>query len=365
MAALALRAVSGQGNPFCGKMDKTVIHRSVKAMPAAVASKFRSGIMEEVDARRADRPFKVVPYQWYRLCPIFGVAKNKHNPLCGKIRPISHFSAGRDASVNSLCFTPKLIGFHPRAMHIRDSIAECGRDAWLYGVDIPHCFRWVPLKAALRRLFVYEVKTKAHGKEFFVDGCNPFGWTPSEWKWQCILAVLVWALRHKGLPWLIAYVDNFFLIRPKADLKFSQECNLLDSTLRAFGLDLHEQQFGHFMKALGWLWDSTKMLMICPEDKFTVLCSLLGSWASQALLSLADLEKACGFMYWLSAGFTYGRSSVGYLICDRTKAQAIHRRVGGLSSSVMIKVSEESRLALEFWNTVFSTWDRTCPIVQA
>ena len=61
---------------------------------------------------------------------------------------------------------------------------------------------------------MYKVETPEHGTEFFVDRSTLFGWAPSEWSWQCILAVLTWRFSGLGLPDLLAYVDNFFDIQP-------------------------------------------------------------------------------------------------------------------------------------------------------
>ena len=77
-------------------------------------------------------------------------------------------------------------------MHIKDAIAHCGVGAKVAGWDVPHCFEWNTILERIRKLFVYRTITAAHGEEFWIGAVNPLGWTPAEWRWQCILAVLLW-----------------------------------------------------------------------------------------------------------------------------------------------------------------------------
>ena len=364
VSSLALQATHEGVNPFRGNLRKRVSRGLAKAMPEELASKFRAKLVEEVLAGRVSGPFADVPYEFYRLCPGFSVKKNPHDPTCDKIRPISNFSSGHASSVNALCWSPRLIGFHPRPMHIRDRIAACGKGALMYAADVPHAFRWLPILKAIRHLFVYKLFTKKFGVEIFVDGCAPFGWSPSEWAWQCVLAILMWAILKHGLAWVLAYVDNFFHIMPPSCVDFDSQCALLDSILLSAGISLHERQRGCKMKGLGWLWDSSTMVMECPEDKFHIMCRLLGEWSKLSTLSLAQLDKACGMMYFIGAGFTIGQAAGGYLIHDRTQARALQKRIGGPPSKTFRTLSRESKAALNLWAEIFPKWDRFCPIIE-
>ena len=104
--------------------------------------------------------------------------------------------------------------------------------------------------------------------------------------------------------------------------------------------------------------------MECPLDKFVIFCRLLAGWSSAKRLSLRDLEKAVGFMYWLSSGFSIGRGSVGCVIHDRTRAQARHRRQGGTAARTWVDLSDPCRAAFRIWGELFPKWDRFCPIVE-
>ena len=363
VAQIAREATCAGLDPFRGKHLKTVIHKSNVGVTRELSAKFRSKMVEERDAGRTDGPYDAPPFAWYRLCPYFSVPKNKHDPTCTLIRPISHFSAGRTGSVNALCYSPLLIGFHARPMHIRDKIAACGRGARMFATDVPHAFRWLPLLKSVRHLFVYKIITEAFGTEFWVDGFNPFGWTPSEWAWQCVLAILMWQLLLVGLHDALSYVDNFFLICSSDDSTFEARSAKLEGALRSFGLDLHEHQHGTRMKGLGWIWDSALLIMECPPDKFIILRDLVSLWARKTSLSVAEWDKACGMLNWLSAGFTLGKAGLAHLIHDRTVATARLKRAGASPQTFLHPKSKESTVTFSLWNMILPEWDRTCPIV--
>ena len=340
----ALLAVSDGVDPFYGILDKSVIPVSSRKMSVRAAVKCREKLLESCQAGRSPGPFAECLIVYAQICPMFDIPKNKNDPLCDEIRLISHFSQGGLASVNSLCYSPKLIAFHCRPMHIRDRIAVCGQGAVCYACDIPKCFKRQRVHPRILRLFVYKVVTPSHGTEFFVDRSTPFGWTPSEWSWQCILAVLMWRFRAIGLTDLLAYVDNFFDIQPAGSEMMAHE-TMIDKVFSDAKVDIHERQRGTRFKGLGWIWDTEAMQMICPEDKHRVFSGLIVQWAGAQSLSLFDLERAAGFMQWLGVGFAVGQASIGYVIHDRTVAQAIFARKGGSPRGVMVACCMQTRAA--------------------
>jgi hypothetical protein len=132
----------------------------------------------------------------------------------------------------------------------------------VWASDIPKCFRGQRNLKELLRLFVYTINTNSRPQEFFVDLCNPFGWTPAEYSWQCILAVLLWRFRLDGVTELMAYVDNFFRVFA-SDEDASNEVALINNRLQEAGIVLHEVQEGTTFKGLGWWWHLDTMLMQC------------------------------------------------------------------------------------------------------
>lgn len=193
--------------------------------------------------------------------------------------------------------------------------------------------------------------------------CNPFGWTPSEWGWQMLLAALLWHLRGNGCPDVLAYVDNFFHFIPPSD-EFTTCCRKIDKLMADAGVSLHERVTGSVFKGLGWIWHIDTLQMECPKDKFDVLCSLLLQWAAAASLSLTEVRRAVGLMYWLSAGFCLGHSEIGHLVHMRTKGERILKSTGRRPAEIMLKISAPARAVLSFWSTAFPRWDRFSPIQE-
>lgn len=264
-------------DPFQGDITKHVPRRNGILSEQELLT-FREKFMENVAEGRMWGPSTLAPFSSFRTCPVFSVPKDKYDPLSTRVRMISNFAAGGLQSVNSLCSTPRPVGIHLRPLHLRDKIAQMvaahGPGVKVWAADIPSCFRHQSMCARLLPLMVYELRSSAHGHEYFVDLCNPFGWTPSEWGWQMLLAALLWYLRRHGCPDVLAYEDNFFHFVPPSE-DFDARCTSLDKLMDDAGVPLHERVMGTSFKGLGWIWHIDTLQMECPRDKFEALCSLL------------------------------------------------------------------------------------------
>lgn len=369
VAKMARQAVGDGLDPgFVGEIRKSVIRPN----PASIKGHeedVRTELLEEVSAGRIAGPFTRPPFQFFRNCPLRMIKKDPHVPESTRMRLISNFSAGRFsgdgwASVNDLCVSPKLLGFHLRPHHIRDVIASKGKGCTVWASDIPKCFRRQRNIPRLLSLFVYLLDNPERGREYFVDLCNPFGWAPSEYGWQCILAVLMWRLRLDGVRELLAYVDNFFRIFGP-DEKPSGEVKKIMRRLDEAGIELHEIQEGASFKGLGWWWHLDSMEMKCTEDKKKVFAELLSQWAARSpiVMSLAEVRTAVGFMVWLSAGFHVGAAGVAALVALRSKLECVARRKDLSAEAVEGKLSPEQKETVLFWAKRFPEWSGVCPIV--
>ena len=205
---------------------------------------------------------------------------------------------------------------------------------------------------------MYVVSTLAHGEEFYVDLCNCFGWRPSEWGWQTVLAVILWHLRD--VRGLFAYVDNFFVFSaPSAD--HSAAIRMVTSELASIGTPLHEVQCGHRIKALGWWFDASHedFGLWCTEDRWTVYCDYLSVWKNASVLSLADVRKAVGLFQYISTVWTIGKADVAALIGLRTRGDGMLSRSNRISpSSLMLVLPAPAREAFAFWGFHFPKWNR-------
>lgn len=363
IAELAVQAAGSGVDCFSGDLGKTLVPARSGAPDPDMASALRARFIEDVEVGRAWGPLPSPPFSSFRLCPTFTIPKDKHDPSSKRFRVGSNFSAGGRGSVNSLCFSPLPISAHFSAGALRDEIAAAGPGSSCYTADIPDCFRRNRILEKLLPLFVYKVESQEFGTEFFGELSTPFGWAPSEWGWQVILALVLWHFLKSGLPCMRAFVDNFFYVVPSG-IEFAPQVARAEAVFAELGIALHEKGNPKLFKGLGWWWDLERMLMICPEDKFAAYTRLLTMWSSQTLLSLQALRTAVGVLSWVSAGFPIGKPHVAHLVHLRTKGEQIMSRTGSPPASVMVRVSEEAKFTLRFWKVNLSLWDRSCPITR-
>lgn len=72
----------------------------------------------------------------------------------------------------------------------------------------------------------------------------------------------------------MAQVDNFYFFFDRSTRLERKEREITE-VFQKLGVPLHEWQTGHRIKALGWLWWTDKMVMVCPKDKYDRVLELL------------------------------------------------------------------------------------------
>jgi hypothetical protein len=367
VAALAVRAVNGTlADVWVGDPCKAVVGTNGVSL-AGKEDEVRVRLHEEIEAGRVWGPLPAPPLP-NRVCPcqprsirLMTAKKNKHDLACTKFRLISNASTGRPNSTNDLSYSPKFIGFHVRARHIRDVLAY-HNNIWVFGADVPKCFRRQRNAVELLHLFVYSLYTAQNGLEFYVDLCNPFGWHPAEWGWQSILQVLKWTMMLIGLLNHLAYVDNFWSWSlPEAFQAMVAEFKAL---FAQFGLPLHElQEQGTAFSGLGWEFekvDGEGWIMVCPPAKRDIVAMYIAELddVTTKSLSLFALRRACGVFNWVTDGFVLGKPALAHLVHMRTAGEALAKRSPLVSAeAIMVPKTAAVVAACTFWNAVFSSWD--------
>ena len=381
VSGLAMDVLTTGVRPYKGSLDKAVVYHDRGKLDDASEMAKRVTMMKEatLDVPRIIGPLSECPFDTPRVCPCRTLEKDPYDPASTRLRLISNFSKrarGRHSgSVNDLSYSPKLLSFHVQPSHIRDTLAWLflsfgpGIRAWT--ADIPSCFRLNHLHPSLLSLFVYFVSTAEHGPEWFVDLATPFGWSPAEWGWQCVLALILWAFRCRGLAGMFAFVDNFFyLFHPAAGGAEANPVALYARISEVFDdldIPLHEEMIGTSFKGMGWMWDLSPSdgppLMVCAQDKYDHLCRQLRVWSAAAELPFEQVESIIGFLVWIAAGFPVGRPHVGYL-----RGNLINHRTAYKPSrdekecDQLVLLGRESREALSFWHRFFPLWDKKCAV---
>ena len=367
---VALEAVNDGVDPgFVGSRTKAVVRKN-SATVVGNELVLRKNLMDEAALGRMWGPLPSCPFRYPRTIPLSMVDKDKHDPSSDRKRIISNLSAGDGGvrgCVNDLMFSPKLVAMHYNAAFIRERIAHAGPGARAWEIDVQSAFRNQLNRKEDLHLFVMHL-VSSFGKEWFVDLCNPFGSRPSEYAWQCILAIILWECKRKGLHRVDAYVENIFLIFT-AD-ENDDDWEELKRMLGSVGAPLHEEQGPKVIKGLGWWFHLEPMMMECPADKRAVFARFLVDWvarfdAGDFVMSLYEVRTGAGFMQWLSEGFCIGKGDVASFICFRTKLDAVQRRSGGPAKGIRMAAPCAVRASVAFWHDMFRNWDGRCPIVAS
>ena len=368
-------------NIFVGDMSKAVDQLDRNLPPEKLAVILENH-MKEVELGQVFGPSPMAAFKAMRILPQGAVPKDRYDPSSTRFRSTCDPSALHQfftqGSINDLTWTPRLLSDHLSAQQIRDTLAwifmQHGPGVQAYGADIPACFRLMRLHQSMLPLFCYRLEGDdvPNGRAFFTDLCCPFGWTASEWGWQCILALILWRFRVSHIPDMMAFVDNFYnFVHPATGVEFDERRQAIEQVFEELGIPLHERNESPYLfKALGWWWDLAAIdgppVMVCAEDKFDYIKFKLKVWAVCDRLTLKDYEKIVGILRWLAAGFRVGRAHLGFLMAEA--AQHAHAAVAPRSGYVgppwlrTFAVGEMAKQALLFWARFFPKWDGRCPV---
>jgi hypothetical protein len=363
VAELAVETVMGVLNvAFSGRTD-VCVYSSNSASIVGREAELLAHFAKEVIKGWMVGPLSALPFLWMRLCRLAMVPKHKWDPLSSEFRMISDFSSGNSSSLNDTTYTPRLLsGGYCRGCHIRDALASLGRACWMAGGDVPSCFRQQLNSKDILGAMVYSVEPGI----YWVDLRNPFGFRPSEWAWQTVLAVLNFRLLGLSPPGAIhlSQVDNFFRFgRTRAEAQM--ELTRLQNTFATVGLPLHEVQIGQTMQSLGWIWNSAALTMSITPDKLAVMRTKLAAWACASKLGGKEIESVTGLLNFLSDGCEAARPFVGCFYGLREEARRKARFDNCRIEDVFVGIKPESECAASLRTVaeIFANWNGECRIV--
>jgi hypothetical protein len=276
-------------------------------------------------------------------------------------------------SINDLCYSPLMLTAHITARLLCDELAIHGDGVTVSFADVPHAFKTNPSNPDLLWLHVTQLAGPEDKVEYFVERCNTFGWTPSEWGWQAELAIIKWCLEGRGVDHVHAYVDNFFRINPPASSAMTRDAEFRHH-MAQLSIKLHEDGCGTQLKALGWQLDLARsdhprgwrMTMTCPEDKRAFYKARFAEWAAATEISLRDIASAAGIAQYLAGGFPAGAAYVAPLLALNRYAGVSTEKRRTLNKPPLrtIKVWPAAHEAFAFYHSMLEAWDGTCPITS-
>ena len=133
-------------------------------------------------------------------------------------------------------------------------------------------------------------------------------------------------------------------------------CMMIKDLLRSTGVDLHEEQCGPVLTALGWEWhpDGT---FVCQLTNYNVVYSFVQSWclrirANRPIL-VKDLMSVTGLLYWISS------ACLNIVPLIHVLHQAAYK-----CSHINISLDERcSYSVFAIWDFI-TTWNRCSPVFQ-
>ena len=350
---------------FAGDNSKRVIHANATMDPVLLAQ-IRERFTTEVSKGRMMGPFSRCPFpnEWNmnqaRSTPLDTRKKDKYDPLSDRFRVVSNFSAGRNASINNLIYSPKLLSAHLHSSQLRDILFSLGPNARFSAIDQQDAFRADHIHLDDAHLYCYQL-----AEEWFIDLRDPFGNIKSEYAYAIIVAVLKWAFECNekvvtGDSKILGYVDNWFLLSRSSCTSHDVRWSHLKSIFNHLGAPMHEEQCSlqGVVNALGWDWDLKNNLIRCPKDKYDNCLMLTTEWSRRAsindMFSFNEIESIAGLFQWISTACTAIIPAVASLQAFKhaMKLSGMQRRcLDGRCSAAVISLA-----------VFFLSWNRACPI---
>lgn len=356
---------SGARLHFAGDNNKRVVVANAALEPTMLAQ-IKERFLSETAKGRMLGPFDRCPFpnDWNacqaRATPLDTRKKDKYDPLSERFRVVSNFSAGRASSINNLIYSPKLLSAHLQSSQLRDLLFSLGPGARFSAIDQQDAFRADHINLADAHLYCYQVE-----REWFIDLRDPFGNVKSEYAYAIIVAVLKWAFEGDCKivtddSKLLGYVDNWFLLSRAECATHDSRWEYLKTMFDQLGAPMHEEQssLSGTVNALGWDWDMSTNMLVCPLDKYTNCLRLSAEWALRAsaneVFTFNEIDSIAGLFQWIS-------TACPAIIPAVASLQALKH---GLKASSLLERRLDSRsttavIALEKF---FRSWSRSCPL---
>jgi hypothetical protein len=258
-----------------------------------------------------------------------------------------------------------------RLAWIFDIIAMAGTGAIVLAADVKSAYRNMPLKVQDLHLFVRKLVTEAFGIEFFMDLKAPFGWINSYWLWESIGAIITYALKKRGIRWVVQFADNWFIviagIGPNKSLRdeaeASRQSKIFYALMHSIGMPMHEQQISDpEITILGAIVNPRAQTAKLKPERLELINTMLSEWVKLETVTVKKLEQLTGLWLYVAGFFKLGLPDLVHFFALRTKGQKTAARLNKSTSNTYVKLSKEVKESLRFWQSYFSVWDGSCTI---
>jgi hypothetical protein len=328
----------------------------------------RSNILKEIAAGRMLGPFARPPFpsQWCPSQPrlLSAATTPKHKFVeSPDVRLLGDMSAGRESAYNFLFHNHMLAMYYLKLGDLIALIRFFGPNCVVVCLDVQSAYRLLKLSSADFCRFVTCLPNKDGVDEFFVDLCNPFGSTQSQIHWECVAALMWWAIKKAGIDYMWNYVDNFFAVIPPLPsgstdcVKAFEVQGVMHKTLTSLGVPYHEDMVGTVLKGLGWISNCVTLRIRCPPLRMVVMRRVLAEWSLKASCTVQELMSIVGLLLFISLVHQQGRPALRLLFDLRAKGLHACKKTKVSRKILKLKIPARVSAALSFWKDNLPSWD--------
>ena len=236
---------------------------------------------------------------------------------------------------------------YPKIDDFRRMVLQCGRGCFLWKRDLSRFFLQIPMDP----VEYHRVGLVWRGLHFFFLGLA-FGLRHSGLQGQKLTDALAWIHRRRGLDTILEKMYN--VVNYSDDLggcetekaRATESFAQLKWLLEDLGLEESTKKAespSKQMTYLGVMFDSSKMEMRVPPDKLAEIKAEIGQWARKSTITKKNLQSLLGKLFWVSRVVRFARVFMGRLLQQL-------RTMAGLGDNVKVKLTDESRKDLRWWN---------------
>src|ERR1700722_4261314 len=192
-------------------------------------------------------------------------------------------------------------------------IQKAGKNCLLSSFDVKDAFKNCRMATSELWQQVYKIQ-----KKFYIDLGGTFGSRNAGDAWNRVMEVLVRSARkHCNVQAIFCYVDNIIIITPplngKPDLdRANREFESVLKFMIQAGVPVHELLTPNSsMKLLGWLFNTTKMIIKCPPERRQWADDIINRGSKAC--NLKTLQSSAGVLEFLAQGLPFLRAPLGWL----------------------------------------------------
>ena len=302
-------------------------------------------VSEEIKLGGLAGPFSRVPWWDTVLSPIMTAPKKPDSRRTVFDASFGDFSLNNSTPGENYLGQP-CIYTYPKIDDFRRLVLRCGPGCFMFKRDLSRFFLQIPLDP----VEYHRVGMLWRGLVFFFIGLA-FGLRHSGLQGQKLTDALSWIHRRLGLESdkaeqynVVNYSDDLGGCETelqRAEESFSKLKILMDDLGLEESIKKAEAPTNQLVY-LGVMFDSIAMQMRVPPEKLSEIKSEIGNFSRKTTITRKNLQSLLGKLFWVSRVVRLARVFMGRLLQQL-------RNMVGIKENVKVKLSEDSRRDLKWW----------------